>query len=191
VHSLSRRIEGAKAKDIRARLAGLDRDKLPSVAAARTAQIERYGRPQNLSRAPARQSTRSRSRSPAGRQTVRVIGSVVRPGPGATRAAARSAGGIVKGMGKLAGGVANVFESLLGGAPSKPKGSARDDNQIPLDPGKVPPQDEIEKASRREHEEKSTRRQKYLREHSREVPDEKQHEADIERDRKGRERTRE
>lgn len=40
-HSLARRIEGAKAKDVRERLADLDRDALPSVDAARALQAER------------------------------------------------------------------------------------------------------------------------------------------------------
>lgn len=41
-HSLARRIEGAKAKDINERLADIDRDKLPTVDAARDAQREKY-----------------------------------------------------------------------------------------------------------------------------------------------------
>lgn len=40
-HSLARRIEGAKAKDIRARLADIDRDALPSVAEASARMKER------------------------------------------------------------------------------------------------------------------------------------------------------
>lgn len=40
-HSLARRVEGAKAADIRERLADLDRDALPSVAEARAMQEER------------------------------------------------------------------------------------------------------------------------------------------------------
>ena len=90
---------------------------------------------------------------------------------------------MLKGAGKLVGGIASAFESLLGGA-SKP---AKDDNRIPLDAGTVPPKAEIDEASHREHEQKSARRQKYLRDHSREVPDEIQRDADIT---KGRERTR-
>lgn len=61
-HSLARRVEGAKAAEIRARLADLDRDALPSVAEARALQEERAAReperdgkgpPANLDRDPA------------------------------------------------------------------------------------------------------------------------------------------
>lgn len=41
-HSLARRIEGAKAKDVRERLADIDPGQLPTVDQARTAQRERY-----------------------------------------------------------------------------------------------------------------------------------------------------
>ena len=41
-HSLARRIEGAKAKDINERLADIDRDKLPTVDEARATQREKY-----------------------------------------------------------------------------------------------------------------------------------------------------
>jgi hypothetical protein len=117
------------------------------------------------------------------------MGSVARP---AARAATRSTGGLLKGAGKVAGGIVNVLESLLGGGASRPaKGSAKDDNKIPLDPGKVPSKDEADKLRRIEQEQQSTRRQKYLRLHSREVPDELQRDADIQRDpTTGRERTR-
>lgn len=41
-HSLARRVEGAKAKDIRDRMADVDRELLPSVAEARAIQRERH-----------------------------------------------------------------------------------------------------------------------------------------------------
>jgi hypothetical protein len=190
-HSLARRIDGATLKDVRARLADIDMKRLPGVAEARKAQYARHGRPEPVMK-PKRRRAPSRTPSHAGRQTVRVIGGVVRPAAGAARGATRTTGGLLKGAGKVAGGIANILESLLGGGASAPaKGRAKDDNKIPLDAGKVPPRAEIDEASRREHEQKSARRQKYLREHSREVPDEVQRDADIERDKKGRERTRE
>ena len=77
----------------------------------------------------------------------------------------------------------NVLDGLLGGASTR----AKDDTKTPLDAGGASASDE---AVHREQEQKSARRQKYLSDFSREVPDEKQRDAEIERDRKGRERTR-
>lgn len=42
VHSLTRRIDGARAADVRERMADIDRDALPSVAAARAEQRQRF-----------------------------------------------------------------------------------------------------------------------------------------------------
>jgi hypothetical protein len=79
VHSLARRIEGAKVKDVRARMAGIDMDRLPSVADGREAQYARHGRPEPV-RAPKLRSARRKARAPSPtRETFRVIGSVVRP----------------------------------------------------------------------------------------------------------------
>ena len=198
-HSLARRIDGATAKDVRARMSDIDMKRLPSVAEGRAAQYARHGKPEPV-KTPSRRrpAAHEKTRSPAhaGRQTVRIIGSVARPATGAARATTRPAGRILKTAGKALDGIANAFEGLFGGAPTPskdgaPKGSAKDDNKIPLDPGKVPPKAAIDEASRREHEDKSAIRQKYLRHHSREVPDELQRDADIQRDpTTGRERTR-
>ena len=76
---------------------------------------------------------------------------------------------------------------MLGGGSGKP---AKDDNKIPLNAGPSSTKAEHDEAIHREQEQKSARRQKYLADHAREVPDEKQRDADIERDKKGRERTR-
>jgi hypothetical protein len=197
-HSLARRIEGVTAKEVRARMADVDIKSLPSVAEGRAAQYARHGKPEPVKapsqRRPGATQDRGRAPSHAGRQpsssqTVRFIGSVARPAAGAARVATRSTGGLAKGAGKLAGGVARLFESLLGGGSSKP---AKDDNRLPLDRGAVPPKAERDEALHREQDQQSSRRQKYLREFSREVPDEVQRDADIERDKtKGRERTRE
>jgi hypothetical protein len=102
---------------------------------------------------------------------------------------ARPTTGVLKAAGKALDGVASAFESLFGGA-SPPKRRAKDDDRSPLDFGPVSTKEQIDEASRREQEQQSDRRQRYLRTHSREVPDEKQRDADFELDRKGRERTR-
>lgn len=183
-HSLARRIDGATLKDVRARLADIDIKGLPSVAEGRAAQYARHGKPE-FAKAP----RRHRAAAPAPSRTppraskappIRIIGGIARP-----------AGGAVKAAGKVLGGVATAFEGLLGGGASKPKRGAKDDNKTPLDAGAVPPKAEIDAASRLEQDQQSARRAKYLQEFSREVPDEVQRDADIERDnKKGRERTR-
>ncbi len=184
-HSLARRIDGATAKDVRARMADVDMKRLPSVAEGKAIQYARHGRPEPVRAPSRRRPTQDKARAPsqATRQTIRVIGSVARPATGAARAAT---GGMLKGAAKLAGGLASAFESLLGGG-TKP---AKDESKRPLDAAPMPPNAEHEEAIHREQEQKSARRQKYLQKFSREVPDELQHAADLERDRKGRERTR-
>jgi hypothetical protein len=188
-HSLARRIEGVTVKDLRARMADVDMNRLPSVAEGKAIQYARHGKPEPVKAPSRRRPTQGKARAPshAGRQTVRVIGSVVRPAAGAARAAGSTAGGIVKRAVRFGGGLFGILESALGGSPSLKRG--KDYEKAPLDAGGASGPD-IEDAVHREQEQKSARRQKYLRVHSREVPDEKQQEADIERDKKGRERTR-
>jgi hypothetical protein len=185
VHSLARRIEGAVAKDVRARMADVDMNRLPSVAEGKAIQYARHGKPEPVKapsrRRPGAAQGRARAPSHAGRQptssrTVRVIGNVVRP----------AAGRVLKTAGKLAGGLLTALESALGAGPSPKQG--KDYEKAPLDAGGAQPRPDIEEAVHREEEQKSARRQKYLRDFSREVPDEKQRDADIES--KGRERTR-
>ena len=105
-HSLARRIDGAKAKDVRARMADVDMKRLPSVAEGKAIQYARHGKPEPVKAPSRRRPTQDKARAPshATRQTVRVIGSVVRPAASATRTATRSTGGLVKGAGKLAEG---------------------------------------------------------------------------------------
>jgi len=185
-HSLARRIEGATVKDVRARMVDVDMKRLPSVAEGKAIQYARHGRPEPV-RAPSRRRPShgtARAPSHAGRQTIRVIGSVARPATG-------TAGGILKTAGKALEGIANAFEGLLGGGASKPPKHGKDVEKAPLDAAPVQRAAAHEEAIHREQEQKSARRQKYLREFSREVPDEQQHAADLERDNtKGRERTR-
>jgi relaxase-like protein len=185
-HSLARRIDGATAKDVRARMADVDMKRLPSVAEGRAAQYARHGKPEPVKAPSRRRPTQGKGRAPshAGRQTVRVIGSVARPA--FAKATAGAAGSTLKTAGKLAGA---LFSALLGESPSPKQG--KDYEKAPLDAGAAQPRPDIEEAVHREQEQKSARRQKYLRDYSREVPDEKQRDADIERDQtKGRERTR-
>ena len=182
VHSLARRIEGATLKDVRVRMADVDMKRLPSVAEGKVIQYARHGKPEPV-KAPSRRRPsygKAQAGKPTTREPVRVIGSVARPATGAAR-------GVVKTAAKALDGIASAFESLFGGG-SKP---AKDESRSPLDAGAVETKAEHDEAIHREQEQKSARRQKYLREYSREVPDEMQRDADLERDKTtGRERTR-
>jgi hypothetical protein len=83
VHSLTRRVEGAKAKEIRERMADIDPASLPSVAEARRLQRERAG----SGPVPAR-TTSSRGRNSISRR--RAAGAPKKAGKGLRRSAWRS-----------------------------------------------------------------------------------------------------
>lgn len=176
IHSLTRRVDGAIAKDVRARFAELDIKRLPSVAEGKAAQRAKQ---------PAKEKERAPSRVAGSKQPIRIIGGIARP-MNSGRKIARPAAGILKTAGKIADTVANALEGLLGGGGSKPK----DDDKRPLDAGPVPPKVEIDEAHRLDQEQRSARRQRYLQDFSREVPQETEKDAEIDRDRKGRERER-
>jgi hypothetical protein len=191
-HSLSRRIEGATAKDVRARLADLEVSKLPSVAEARATQRARS--------APeaARQATPAKTQAPA-----RTPQGIPAPAPQASRGkesiraaegVGRAADGAVKAAGKILDGMASAFEGLFGGGSAPKPKDAADDNRRPLDAGPAPPPEARVEAVTREEEQKSARRQELLRDYGREVLPENEQDAKIERDQRdrggGRERER-
>ena len=224
-HSLSRRIEGATAKDVRARLADLDMSRLPSVAEARATQSAyakasadrqaRYApeaaRQAERQPAPTKTPARVPARAPATRAPEASQG---REPIRAAEGAAKAAGGVVKTAGKVLYGLATAFEGLLGGgasprpsvsaeaSPDRPEagregqGPQPDDNRKPLDAGAPLPPPEREQAQRLDEQTRSTRRQELLRDYGREVPQEQERDAAIERDQRhqrergGRERER-
>ena len=162
-HSLARRIEGATAKDVRARLSDLDRNRLPSVAEARETQ-----------RAPqARQRETERAKAPP-RATERPA-----PAREAPRAR-RGGGGAVRGVGSALGGFADALFRLLTGASSSPSSApSREESTAPASASASP--------QAREEEQQSNRRQELLRDYGREVTPGTERDAEIERDRKARE----
>ncbi len=193
-HSLSRRIEGATAKDVRARLADLDMSRLPSVAEARTTQQARHAPEAGRQAAP----TKTAAKIPARIAAPAREASKGREATRAAEGAARAAGGAVKTAGKILDGLASAFEGLLGGGSSpRPRDAAKegrehpDDNRRPLDAGPVPPPEVRVEAVKREEEQKSTRRQELLRDYGREVLPENEQDAKIERDRNAHDRGRE
>ena len=177
-HSLSRRIEGATAKDVRARLADLDPRRLPSVAEAKNLQQERQAarEPPRAAAAPSRthEAPAASKGRPDKREGVRVAAGVL--------------GGIGKALDGAAAAAEALIDGLFGGGTSAAKGVELD--KQPLDAGPVPPPAEREEAIHREEETRSARRQSLLREYGREVPQEIERDVEIERDRRGRERER-
>jgi hypothetical protein len=127
-HSLSRRIEGATAKDVQARLADLDPRGLPSVAEAKEAQEQRQ---------PARELPRQAERASPGRADHAAPEAFRGKAPGrvmdgAARAVEGVAGGVLRGVGKVLDGAASLFEGLLGGGPSPEQvQQAKDSAQAP------------------------------------------------------------
>jgi hypothetical protein len=115
-HSLARRVEGAKAKDIRERMSDLDIERLPSVAEAKT--IQRHRQTRDVERGQEgrgeifQHAARKMLQADLGRTNATPIQS-----PGMSRAAE----GMVSSVAKIADGLASLAEGLLGGAQEPPK----------------------------------------------------------------------
>jgi hypothetical protein len=185
VHSLSRRIDGAKAADVRSRLADIDPKTLASAADARGVQVARLSeREREAQRTRERTAQGRLERATSPRDQKGRTASRGRTEISATRAAGRAAGGILKSVGKIADKAASLAESFLGGGPSKPhigeRARAREEG-IPLDQGQPLASKENEERLRQIEQQQSVRRQQYLRDFDREVPDERQRDADLTR----------
>ncbi len=200
-HSLSRRIDGATAKMVRERLADLKAETLPSVAEARATQQARHAPEAVRQRTPTKTAAKIPARVPAHAPVTRAPEASKGKEPiRAAQGAARAAGGAVKTAGKILDGLASAFEGLLGGGASpRPSASAeasadRQEGQgrnpppehHALDAGAPLPPAEHEKAVQREAQQKSTRRQELLRDYGREIPQETEQDAKIERDQRNR-----
>ena len=183
-HSLSRRIEGATAKVVKARFADLELSQLPSVADARAAQQARHPPEAARQAVPVKAPARTPQRIPAPAPEVSHGKEAARAADGA----ARAAGGAVKVAGKVLDGLASAFEGLLGGGASpRPQDAAKDEQRPPPEhrapaAGPVPPPEVRVEAVKRDEAQKSTRRQELLRDYGREVTPETERDAEIERD---------
>lgn len=116
-HSLARRVEGAKAKDIREKMADLDPDRLYSVADAKQIQRARQARDaaprQDTPREPSRETSSPAPQAREGQPTGT-------PEP-AGGAGARAVFGIPNALAGPLDGVANLFEALIAGEEHKPQ----------------------------------------------------------------------
>jgi hypothetical protein len=168
-HSLARRIEGARVKDVRERMADIDAAELPSVAQAkaiqRARQIER-GEGVSYDASPA--ATREGGRKAPEADRGRSHGTHEKSG-----AEAQALTGVAKGVGGILDGIANIFErGLTGDSPQSDQQPAAETE---------PREPEVEPSMLADEEQRSKRRQELLREFGRELEDER--DADAERKR--------
>jgi hypothetical protein len=199
VHSIARRIEGAKAEDVRQRFADIDPRDLKSVAEAKQVQRERHGghkrdgerdrqgmmakprqasqqlQPKTAKQAQrGRQSGHERDRARQAATKPREAGQQLQPkaaGRARTASGPRQRTPGVGGAARTAVKIADsVFSALMGEKPSPPK-----------KPDRSPQAQEANAPSQR--------RQELMRQLSREIPQETERDAEIELDR-GRERQR-
>jgi hypothetical protein len=192
-HSLARRVEGARVKDIRERMADLDSTRLPSIADAKRIQRARQerdiGREKETRPEPSRETPNPAPQAYEGRTT----GTPERPGT-----ASRVAYGIANAMMAPLEGISSLFENLIGGEEHKPQTAeeradvAREQQRTAEARAARAAQAEQEaKVVQGDDQAKTQRRHALLREFGREIASE--HEASIERDRerdRGRDRSR-
>ncbi len=213
-HSLARRIEGAKAADVRARFADLDPRRLPSVAEARETQRARQEQRQRQTErakappTPVRAPAFAPSYAKASEDRKATAAKPERAAPAREAPRARTGGGAAR----AAGSIGDVLFRLLMGesdaplrepaAPARPpeppqQASGQEAERAPPPPPREPPRAPPEPAPRaqapheREEEERSRRRQELMREYGREVRPENERDAEIERERQRRGRERE
>jgi hypothetical protein len=142
-HSLSRRIEGAKAKDVRERLADLDPRSLPSVAEAKEAQQQQQQatREQPMAAATERaEQDAPRAPEPSfapaaftGREESRAMGGAARGLDGVASGVAR----VADGLATFAGRTIEFLADFFGGASAPPP--TNEQGQAAAPPAPEPP----------------------------------------------------
>jgi hypothetical protein len=184
-HSLARRVEGMKAKDIRERMSDLDSARLPNVAEAKQIQRARQERGAVRTREVSNEASMVAPTPAPQADRGRTHGT-----PEGPYAASRVAEGPMKVIDSVASGIASVVESILGGEAHKPQTPeeraefARGQQEVAADRADAKAAAAGAAASG-DQQNREKRKQALLREFGRELPNE--HEADIER---GRERDR-
>jgi Relaxase/Mobilisation nuclease domain len=173
-HSLARRVEGARASDIRERMADLDSARLPNVAEAKQIQRARQERGVERAQGATREAATETPRPAPQANTGLTHGT-----PEGPRAESYAAEGMSRGVGRALDGLANIFESLLAG---KERNHERDKEPTPRPaPEPVPDRRAVQQAQSAQNaaHAKTQRRHDLLREFGREIV--KDQEADIER----------
>jgi hypothetical protein len=170
-HSLAKRIEGVRVKDVRERMADIDASTLPSVREAKSIQRERLAQ-RNAEIAPETRPVGSRQteRNTLEADRGRSHGTAEKPG-----AEAQVVGGVGRSVGAVIDGLASIFERGLSGdaAQSDPEpAGAKPERRRP----------DVEPTVLADEEEKTKRRQELAREFGRDLQDER--EAEFERERR-------
>lgn len=168
IHSLARRIEGARVKDVRARMADLDPAYLPSITEARKMQRDRLAR--QTERGDGISQGRARDKAAPEANPGRSHGTHERPG-----SAAQISQGVGNSVGSILDGIASVFERGLSGDGISQSDQEREARQD------APREFKPELSVLTDEEDRSKRRQELLREFGRELENER--EADFERTR--------
>jgi hypothetical protein len=173
-HSLARRVEGAKVKDIRERMTDLDRDRLPNVTDAKQLQKLRQDRDATRAQESPKESSRQAPREAP--QADRVQKG---ERPASLNATNRPADGFGRAAVSMLDGLASIFERALLGEGETHRDREKDEEPPVRNENQQP--DPV----RAHEDEKSRLRQALLQEFGREI--ENQQEAEFER---GRERQR-
>lgn len=168
-HSLARRIEGARVKDVRERMADIDPLQLPSVAEAKAIQRERQAeRGEAISQNVRPDGSRETGRKAPEVDRERSPGTHEKPG-----AEARAMDGVARGIGGLFDGIASIFERGLSGDASQ-----TEEPVVEAEP--VEPR--VEPSVLADEEQKTKQRQELAREFGRNLEDER--DAPFERERR-------
>jgi hypothetical protein len=163
-HSLARRIEGARVKDIRERMADIDASELPSVAQAKAIQRARQiERGEGVSQEASPAATRDTGGKAPEADRGRTQGTHERQGP---------ADSATRGVGGLLDGIASLFEHGLGDSEQAEEARAQEAQRG---------EPQIEPSVLADEEQKTKRRQELAREFGRDLEDERDAESERER----------
>jgi hypothetical protein len=177
-HSLARRVEGAKVKDIRERMSDLDPGQLYNIKDAKQIQKARVARDASRAQGSERESAKGTHKNRVSEnsdQTIKI--------PGRTSPASRAAEGAVNSIGNVAAGLASVVESLLGGAP-EPKPPT--DHEIVAAEHRAAEAEKIvhrDALANQGNEDLTKRRQEFLRRYGHEIENDLEKDRDPGRDR--------
>jgi Relaxase/Mobilisation nuclease domain len=111
-HSLARRVDGVKAKDVRERMTDLDPAQLYNIRDAKQIQKARQTRDAGRSQNQERKADRGTDKLQVSKNSDQTIKTPALTGP-----ASRAAESAINSIGNVAAGLASVVESLLGGTP--------------------------------------------------------------------------
>jgi hypothetical protein len=169
-HSLARRIEGARVKDVRERMADIDPLQLPSVAEAKAIQRERQAdRSAGITQEVRPDGTRLIGGKATEAERGKSHGTHEKPG-----AEARAMDGIARGIGGIFDGIASIFERGLSGDASQ--------TEEPPIVEAAPAVPEVEPSVLADEEQKTKQRQELAREFGHDLEDER--DAPFERERR-------